>query len=481
MLTTLALAGGLSVVGMAAPASAHHNTITATSVCATDGKSATVTWTAVNSENVRETITSTTQPGVIAKNTVIAAKGSAVGTQTGAELGKKYTLELKGKWDNGNTSTDTGSYTVPAALCDNDWPYDAPTCTALTVKYPKNVSGNDVNIRFVIDGKKLTLNFHNNTGRWNNTQTFTYASHVNWPKPAPDEFVIEWVQVDGTNYHWEGKVDCGEGSKLTICHATASDKNPYELITISKSAVVSAHLKHQKGEDIIPAFTYKGKTYSAQGDQTLLVGGCTLPASGDVTVCHWDPQSTTYTRSWLTVDQFLSAKHGEHTNDIYSAFSYWNWDFPFLHSVRERGDQALLAYTDCVQPTEVPVPAEPAFSDECGVDNYVLTPVLSDAVVWGTEVPVPAEPAFSDECGVDNYVLTPVLSDAVVWGAPVLADGKVSITATPAKGHKFAGASQSVTFGPFTLNDAACDTEVPVSRSRRRRRRATSSRVHRSR
>ena len=41
-------------------------------------------------------------------------------------------------------------------------------------------------------------------------------------------------------------------AKVTICHATGSDSNPYVKITIAEPAV-EAHRRHQDGEDIIPA------------------------------------------------------------------------------------------------------------------------------------------------------------------------------------------------------------------------------------
>ena len=43
-----------------------------------------------------------------------------------------------------------------------------------------------------------------------------------------------------------------QNGKVTICHATGSETNPYVVITISENAV-EAHRNHQNGEDIIPA------------------------------------------------------------------------------------------------------------------------------------------------------------------------------------------------------------------------------------
>jgi hypothetical protein len=48
----------------------------------------------------------------------------------------------------------------------------------------------------------------------------------------------------------------GPDEKITICHATHSEKNPYVEITISVNAL-GAHKDHQDYEDIIPA-PYRG-------------------------------------------------------------------------------------------------------------------------------------------------------------------------------------------------------------------------------
>lgn len=70
----------------------------------------------------------------------------------------------------------------------------------------------------------------------------------------------------------------------TICHATESDTNPYEMITIAKSAVYNAHLgsDHQNGEDIIPPFTYNDQVHSQNYDaegQAIFENDCVVPGS----------------------------------------------------------------------------------------------------------------------------------------------------------------------------------------------------------
>jgi hypothetical protein len=64
-------------------------------------------------------------------------------------------------------------------------------------------------------------------------------------------------------------------SKITFCHATGSDSNPYVLITTSVAAFYNAgHLDHQNDEDIFPAGSFKNQSWEAQGDQSLIATGC---------------------------------------------------------------------------------------------------------------------------------------------------------------------------------------------------------------
>ncbi|MFF1251390.1 hypothetical protein ACFVYC_02685 [Pseudarthrobacter sp. NPDC058329] len=61
------------------------------------------------------------------------------------------------------------------------------------------------------------------------------------------------------------------GEKITICHATGSETNPYVPVTISLNAL-NAHLGHQHGEDIIPGNDGKvlpyGRNWTSEGKAT---------------------------------------------------------------------------------------------------------------------------------------------------------------------------------------------------------------------
>ncbi|MCB8956938.1 MAG: hypothetical protein H6529_10715 [Nocardioides sp.] len=76
--------------------------------------------------------------------------------------------------------------------------------------YPANIpdgQANDVNIRVQTPAGTKTLNFHNNQGTWSGTHAFDLADHAQWD-PATASYHITWVQVGGTNYHWQGDLAC---------------------------------------------------------------------------------------------------------------------------------------------------------------------------------------------------------------------------------------------------------------------------------
>lgn len=76
----------------------------------------------------------------------------------------------------------------------------------------------------------------------------------------------------------------GTDHKLTICHATGSETNPFVVITPAISAVYHAHIEHQHNEDIIPPFEYKGQTYSQNWDakgQAIYNNDCATPSDDE--------------------------------------------------------------------------------------------------------------------------------------------------------------------------------------------------------
>jgi hypothetical protein len=81
--------------------------------------------------------------------------------------------------------------------------------------------------------------------------------------------------------------------RVTICHATGSESNPYVVNTPAKAGVVNAHIDHQHDEDIIPPFEYQGQTYEQNWDaegQAIHEAGCTIVTSTPTTTA---PTTTT--------------------------------------------------------------------------------------------------------------------------------------------------------------------------------------------
>jgi hypothetical protein len=87
---------------------------------------------------------------------------------------------------------------------------------------------------------------------------------------------------------------------VTICHATGSSSHPFVVISPSASGVFHGHLGHQDSRDIVPAFVWRGQTYSQNWDaagQTMFNAGCKAAgaAAAAQTEEKTDVESTTTT------------------------------------------------------------------------------------------------------------------------------------------------------------------------------------------
>lgn len=75
--------------------------------------------------------------------------------------------------------------------------------------------------------------------------------------------------------------------KITLCHATGSEQNPFVSISISPAGAFNGHLGagHQNGEDIIPPFQFNNQTYSQNWDSTgqaIYRNGCKKPSNSKI-------------------------------------------------------------------------------------------------------------------------------------------------------------------------------------------------------
>lgn len=73
--------------------------------------------------------------------------------------------------------------------------------------------------------------------------------------------------------------------KVTYCHATGSETNPFVVITTDKLAVVRGHHFHQNEEDVIPPFnwalpnasgSFPGQNWGP-GAADFIASGCVTP------------------------------------------------------------------------------------------------------------------------------------------------------------------------------------------------------------
>jgi LPXTG-motif cell wall-anchored protein len=76
--------------------------------------------------------------------------------------------------------------------------------------------------------------------------------------------------------------DATPNEKVTICHATSSDTNPYTVNTVDESSIDEQHNRYLNGHgdherDIIPPFrTFPGRNWDEAG-QAIWANGCKVP------------------------------------------------------------------------------------------------------------------------------------------------------------------------------------------------------------
>lgn len=171
-----------------------------------------------------------------------------------------------------------------SATGNHDWRYDV-TCQGVSGDRPnKDSVDSNIKIKNLDTNETKTFNYH---GPDNGPKgPFTYRIREDYKVPASwTHFEIQWVQVNGTNYHWQGKLECGgtapepdpETKDVTLCHytgTTSNGKDRYNKITVPTKVWYKDHKGHAK--DIWEAFKYRTEidgnivSVSKQGNTDLL-------------------------------------------------------------------------------------------------------------------------------------------------------------------------------------------------------------------
>ncbi|MDF0514837.1 hypothetical protein PX701_14490 [Agromyces sp. H3Y2-19a] len=440
----LALGAGLALVGVAAPASAHHNTITAEAVCSTDGTTADITWTVANSEDLQETITKSSDESIVATGTTIPASGEVTFVQQGAALGETHELKLSAKWSNNQKANNAGAITLDSALCgDGGGEGEMKVC-------PSYLPNGTDKIDTTGDPKTVTVT-------------------------APDGKLIDYYCVKA------GSVKNGNGPQIIDVEPPAKTVT----ITYPGGKAISHYSVHYVDEPGQPQIV----TIEAAPSHIDLcgIGNDTFQLPSDTQAIDWSFIGSVASGE-VTVS--AAAKLGY----IFAEGAKTSWTFTFTDEPCEE------------EPEVVTIDVVPTSADLCGTanDGYTL-PSDTDAIAWSEsgsvaegEVVVTATAkdgyrfaddattswtfAFTDEpceeepevgvievvptmvdlCGTANDGYTvPSDTDDYSWSTTgSVAEGKVVVTATPAEGYVFEEGSQSEWTFVFTNEPCAEQPEV---------------------
>ncbi len=368
-LAAVALGAGLALVGAAAPASAHHNTIKATADCDTATGKADLTWSVTNSEKLTETITWSSDESVVPKDTTLGDRETRQFTQSGVGPGT-YSLELKGKWSNGEKSTDKGSITVKADLCDDGDDEKITYChsgngkqyskieTSVSAFYKSGHINHDDDIfpafSFWKDGKLIQVAAQGDQG---------LLKYKDCTKPKPEDIDVpaKPTSVD----------DCGTANDRVVQPA-AIEGVVWTIgeIVDGKATVTATALEGYEFDNGKTKVTWE-YTFTDKPCPVNLVGAPTFGDScglgNEQLVLPVDTESADWqsVREGDTITVTVAPKPGY----VFTGDPQTEWAF----SVND----------EPCPPGVVPVGGVPTFFDACGPDNEQFTPpVDTETVDW---------------------------------------------------------------------------------------------------
>jgi hypothetical protein len=485
-------------VGIAAPASAHHNTITGKVTCKSGG-GWTLTWSVQNSEYRTETITASSR-GVVPVGTQLSSRQARTFTEHfTAKPSSNVTLTLSSRWTNGVTATNSG--TVKAYQFSDG-------CESTTVKHAKALCEHQIDStewHFVITQvrdeasapKSITVTWEGGKTAVVPLEKFTggvahYSTTLNLGLNVTDatmsiygswggQFNLSHGPACTTNVPVPakpGQTDpCGPNNAAWI---VPNDTDSLDWTLQSDGRLTVATKPGYKFED--------GTTSKDFGKVVDSNEPCKVPIPAKPSYqdpcgpgnASWNVPADTESLDWTLEadgDLVVATKPGYVFNDGTTSKNF---------------GKAPDSGVKCT----VPVPPAPSQNDPCGPNNASWNvPADSADYAWALrsdghlvvtvkgdntfpdgstskdyglptdsnepcKVPVPATPDKTDPCGPNNAAwVKPADTASVVW--VIESDGDLVASTTP--GYAFEDGTTSKNFGKAPDSNEPCpDTEVPI-------------------
>lgn len=224
---------GLGMVALtAAPASAHHNTITATVACNTGPEGLwKVTWSVQNSEGIQETITASSDTSLVPIDTVIPGGQTATFVEYhSVKPVANKTLTLSAKWTNNNTNTSNGTV-YPSSFSDDCVPDEEVTPASPTFTPAQCVDGSATSPSYTIPtttGVVYSVQI-NGTGGYTDTSANTY--------PVPAGTTVEVKATAANGYELTGTQEWSTTFASVNCRVIPTEPTWTEAVCTGEGQV----------------------------------------------------------------------------------------------------------------------------------------------------------------------------------------------------------------------------------------------------
>ena len=305
---------------------------------------------------------------------------------------------------------------------DHDWQYDV-SCTAVSGSNPNYGDSVDSNVRIknLATGETQTFNYHGPDNGSGGAFSYEYADEYGVPA-SWTYYEVQWVQVNGTNYHWEGSLTCGEPDDEVVPFPTPQVNDPC-------GEGNATWVKPEDTDAVHWVITEDGRLIGTTQD------GYTWP-NGE-TVNSWGQAPETNTEACTTVIDVPAAP--ETTDECGPG------NIAFVLP----GDTDTIAWTLDEDGNAVATVVAEHTTFPGGATSHTFTlPEEENTEPCPVLIPVPQAPGQNDLCNpegvTDNVQWDSIPADTETVDWTLNEDG--SLTAEPIAPAYFEGEAQSVTY-----------------------------------